>query len=124
MQCQTCTTPTKYIMGLWDDASGTHGKIFSCHNLECELKINRLRNDIILEEEKKTVTIINEANMIFVQKIKAKRKELQITIRAMADELGISPSDYSNYEMCRVALPVELVERIDGAFRKELKNNV
>jgi len=108
MNCQTCTNPTKYIFGLWDGKNGSHGAIFECNNLDCELKQNRLKASDDSEENKRTVTIINESNNVFMQKIKAKRKELQIAIRAMADGLGVSPSNYSNYEQGRVVVPVEM----------------
>jgi len=122
MNCQTCNDPTKYIFALWDGPNGTHGRMYNCNNNECRIK---RENNIVAEyqeEHKKLVIETNEANMIFVDLIKAKRKELQITIFKMAKSLGISPSDYSNYEMCRVALPVEMGERIEGVFRGEQKD--
>jgi DNA-binding transcriptional regulator YiaG len=119
MNCQTCTTPTKYVMGLWDGANNTHGKIFSCHNLECELKLNMLRNIVITEREKGLVKDANEKNKIFMEQIKAKRKELNITIMKMSKRLGIPPSTYSNYEQYRNVLPLDIGDKIDGVFRKE-----
>ena len=118
MNCQTCNDPTKYIFALWDGPNGTHGKAFECHNLNCELKQSRLRGIVIAKEEQASVVEANEINMIFMEYIKQKRKELQITISKMAKSLGISPSDYSNYEMCRVALPVEMSERINEVFKR------
>jgi len=117
MNCQTCTTPTKYIFALWDGPNGTHGAIFDCYNLECEIKRSRKAMDEYREEVKKDVVKVNESNNIFVDSIKLKRKELQITISKMAKSLGVSPSDYSDYETCRIALSVEMVGRINEVFR-------
>lgn len=114
--CQTCTNPTKYIFGLWDGKNGTHGQIFECRNYNCESKQNRLRDAVITEEEKKLVVATNEGNGIFVNLIKERRKELGITIMKMSQGLGISPSVYSNYEMCRVAVPLEIKDRIEAAL--------
>jgi len=126
MNCQTCNDPTKYIIGLWDGANGTHGAIYDCHNLNCEINKNRLKEVDRSEENRRAVVKANSRNEVQMISIRAKRKELQITISKMARELGISPSDYSNYETCRVALPVEMVERIEDVFEdaqycKEIK---
>ena len=115
--CQTCNDLTKYVIGLWDGPNGTHGAIFDCHNLECEIKRSRKAMDEYREEVKKDVVKVNESNNIFVDSIKLKRKELQITISKMAKSLGVSPSDYSDYETCRIALSVEMVGRINEVFR-------
>lgn len=120
MNCQTCTTPTKYILGLWDGENGTHGAMFDCHNLECEVKKNSLNVAKILKEENATVKWINHSNNIFMELIKVKRKKLLITISKMAKELGISPSTYSNYEQYREALPVEMNDRINEVFRDKM----
>jgi len=121
--CNECNNPTKYILGLWDGENGTHGAIYECNNLNCELKQNRLKDTDYSEENKNRVTESNESKLIFVQLIKAKRKELAITIRKMSDRLGLSCSDYSNYEMCREALPVEMVDKINSIFREIQKED-
>lgn len=123
MKCDTCNDTTKYILGLWDGKNNTHGAIFGCHNLNCEIKQGKMLFSEITDKVKQLVIEDNEKNMIFMDKIKAQRKDLHITIRAMADSLDVSCSTYSNYEQCRVALPVEMVGRINGVFR-EGKGNV
>jgi len=109
--CQTCTNPTKHPIGFWD-GENSHGQIFDCHNLECELKQNRIKKDDLSEENKKKVIAENEANGIEMDVIKATRKELRITIYEMAKALGVSCSDYSNYEQCREVLPEDAANRI------------
>jgi len=120
MNCQTCTDPTKHPIGFWD-GENTHGQLFDCHNHDCEAKQSKQKLTELLEEERVKVVEENSRNNIQMLLIKMKRKELQITISMMAKSLGISPSDYSNYEMCRVALPVEMVGRIEGVFREREK---
>ena len=117
MKCEGCTNPTKYILGLWDGENNTHGAIFDCHNLNCELKLNMLRNVVITEQEKILVKEANEKNKIFMEQIKVKRKELGITIMRMSKGLGISPSTYSDYEQYRNVVPLEIGDRIEEVFR-------
>ena len=119
VNCQTCNDQTKYILGLWDGVSGTHGAIFECHNLNCELKRNRVKEADHSEENRTAVVEENSRNNIQMLLIRLRRKELLITIMKMSRLLGISPAMYSNYETCRVALPVEMIERIEGVFREE-----
>lgn len=116
MNCQTCTTPTKYPIGFWDGEKGAHGQIFDCHNLECELKLNMLRNVVITEQEKRLVKEANEKHKIFMEQVKVKRKELGITIMKMSQGLGISPSVYSDYEQYRNVVPLDIGDRIEGAL--------
>ena len=118
MNCDTCSDTTKYTIGLWDGANNTHGRIFDCHNLNCELKLNMLRNVVITEQEKILVKEANEKNMIFMELIKAKRKELGITIMKMSKGLGISPSAYSDYEQYRNVVPLDIGDKINSIFRK------
>jgi len=120
MNCQTCNDPTKYIFALWDGPNGTHGRTYDCHNIKCEVKQGRDKVTEFLEEERDNVILENHRNKVYIEIIRLKRKYLQITISKMAKSLGISPSDYSNYEMCRVALPVEMSERIEVVFRGEM----
>lgn len=121
--CNECTNPTKYSIGFWDGENGTHGQLFECKNLDCELKQNRLKATDYSEENKRKVKEINESNGIFVELIKSRRKSLGIIIRKVADGLGVSCSDYSNYEMCREALPTEMVGRIEEVFDKHMNSN-
>ena len=116
--CQTCNDPTKYIIGLWDGVNGTHGAIYDCHNLDCEINKNRLKEVDRLEENRTAVVEENSRNNIQMLLIKMKRKELRITIARMAYELDIRPSAYSNYEQCQEALPIELGDRIEGVFKE------
>lgn len=119
MKCNTCNDPTKYSLGLWDGENGTHGQIFECHNLKCELKQSKVRDAEYLEGKKRLVVEENEKNMIFMELIKTKRIESGITNMKMSDRLGISPSVYCNYEQYREALPVEMVDKINAIFRME-----
>ena len=119
MNCQTCTNPTKYPIGFWDGEK-SHGRIFDCHNLECELKKEKLKVAKFFEEEKRETEQVNLANGVSIGEIKAKRKELGIPIQRMAKELGIFPSEYSCYEQCREPLPVEMVDRIEEVFREHV----
>ncbi|SPF51224.1 hypothetical protein SBF1_50108 [Candidatus Desulfosporosinus infrequens] len=121
MNCQTCNDPTKYVFALWDGPNGTHGGTYDCRNLSCLTKQTKESIREYREEEIREVVKANSRNEVQMISIRAKRKELQITISKMAKSLGISPSDYSNYEMCRVALPVEMVGRINEIFRREMK---
>jgi len=116
MNCQTCTNPTRYPIGFWD-GENSHGQIFDCRNSDCEVKRNRIRADKITEDKRIAIVEENSRNNIQMLLIKMKRKELGITIAKMAKELGVSPVDYSNYEQCRAALPVEMVDRIDEIFQ-------
>ena len=118
MKCNTCNEPTKYILGLWDGPNGTYGRTYDCHNLNCELKHNRVRLEVDASREKELNTEINRRNKIFMELIRSRRRSLLITIMKMSRLLGISPATYSDYEMCRVALPVEMVERIEDVFRE------
>ena len=120
--CDVCNTPSKHVIGLWDGANGTHGRLYDCYNVSCEIKRVRNKADRATKEDRDTIIATNKINMISTDFIKLQRKELQITISKMAKSLGISPSDYSNYEMCRVALPVEMVGRINDVFRGEMGN--
>jgi len=117
MNCQTCATPTKYTTGFWDGECGTFGQLFDCQNLNCKTKQDKIKDAESEEEKRQAVVKANARNEVQMISIRSKRKELQITISKMAKSLGISPSDYSNYEQCRVALPVEMAERIEGMFR-------
>lgn len=123
MNCQTCTNPTKHAIGFWD-GENSHGQIFECRNLDCELKLARDKGIVIANEEKDRVILSNALNGIFMEDIKQKRKGLQVTIMKMSKELGISPSDYSNYEMCRVALPVDMVDKINEVFKEQHRNRM
>lgn len=114
--CNECNNPTKYVFGLWDGENGTHGAIYECNNLDCELKQNRLKAIDYSDENKKKVIAENESNMIFVDSIKEKRKELEITIRKMAMNINISCSEYSNYEQCREPFPIGMACRINTLF--------
>lgn len=118
MNCQTCTTPTKYVTGFWD-SKDDHGQFFDCHNLNCELKRNKQKVTELLEEEKRTNIIENAKNGISMERVKMQRKSLGITIAKMANSLGVSCSDYSVYEQCREPLPVELRDRIEGVFEEQ-----
>jgi len=122
VNCQTCSDPTKYIFALWDGPNGTHGRAYDCHNISCLVKRNRDIQLNALEERRAAVEEENSKNNIDMLLIKAKRRELQINIVKMSRALGISPSDYSNYEMCRVALPVEVFDNINEIFRSALWN--
>jgi len=124
VNCQTCNDPTKYIFALWDGPNGTHGKIYECHNMSCLTKRGREISNNIAEEERIAVVEENSRNNIQMLLIKMKRKDLQITTFKMAKLLGISPSDYSNYEMCRVVLPVEMVGRIDDVFKEQYRSRM
>jgi len=124
MNCQSCNEPTKYILGLWDGSNGTHGAIFDCHNLSCEINKNRLKEADRSEENRNKVIDENAKNGIFMELIKSRRKSLLITIMKMSRLLGISPETYSDYEMCRVALPVEMVERIEDVFRDKYRESI
>lgn len=117
MNCQTCNDPTKYIFSLWDGTNGTHGRTYDCRNIKCLTKQTKESVRVYREEEKRATIIENAKNGISMERVKMQRRELKITIMKMSQGLGISPSDYSNYEMCRVALPVEMSERIEGVFR-------
>lgn len=121
--CQTCTNPTKYVFGLWDGPNGTFGDLFECHNLDCELKQERMKIFTNSEEEKKKVIATNERNGIFMELIKGTRKSLGITIMKMSKGLGISPSTYSNYETCREPFPVEMVNRINEILSEITSNS-
>ena len=123
MNCQTCTNPTKHAIGFWD-GENSHGQLFDCHNLDCELKQDRLWAEEMSELEKDEVDRKNLFNEISMKMIKDKRRELQITIMKMSQGLGISPSEYSNYEMCRVALPVEMVDKINEVFKEQHRNRM
>ena len=116
MNCQTCTDPTKHPIGFWD-GENSHGQIFDCDNLECELKKEKLKVAKFFEEEKRETEQVNLANGVSIEEIKTKRKELGIPIQRMAKELGIFPSEYSCYEQCREPLPVEMVDKIDEIFQ-------
>jgi len=118
--CQTCNDPTKYITGLWDGANGTHGAIYDCHNLDCGVKQANIEKSMAIKENIIAVVEENSRNNIQMLFIRLRRKELLITIMKMSRLLGISPVTYSDYEMCRVALPVEMIERIEDVFRKEM----
>ena len=120
MNCETCTTPTKYDSQLWNMATGENVKMFDCRNLECELKMNRIMAAEV-GRIKSRIHRINMDNKINIEIIKVKRIRKGITLRTMADKLGISPSQYSNYEQYREALPVEMVDRINEVFRGEMK---
>lgn len=118
VDCQTCTNPTKYVIGFWD-GKDSHGQIFNCHNLDCELKLNMLRGAVITEQEKVLVKEANEKHGVFMDLIKLKRKELGVTLMKMSKGLGISPSTYSDYEQYRHVVPLEIGDRIEGVFRME-----
>jgi len=118
MNCQTCNDPTKYITGLWDGKGGAHGILCDCRNYKCKIKQNRVRETNYSEENRNNVIIENAKIGISMERVKMQRRELLITTFKMAKLLGISPSDYSNYEMCRVALPVEMADRINEVFRE------
>lgn len=123
MNCNACNDSTKYVFALWDGPNGTHGKIFECRNLNCEVKQARINLDEYIEKEKELVIGENESNGISMEQIKAKRRELQITISKISKALGISPSTYSCYETYREALPVEMVDRIKGVFGEVMTKN-
>ncbi|KKS36331.1 MAG: hypothetical protein UV00_C0027G0017, partial [candidate division WWE3 bacterium GW2011_GWF1_42_14] len=76
------------------------------------------------EENRNKVIDENAKNGIFMELIKSRRKSLLITIMKMSRLLGISPETYSDYEMCRVALPVEMVERIEDVFRDKYRESI
>ena len=115
MNCQTCNDPTKYPIGFWDDKDSS-GQLFDCNNLDCELKRNRIRTAEREEGQRKLVIAANEKHGLSMDSVKARRKELGITIMKMSQGLGISPSTYSCYETCRNVVPLEIVERIEGAL--------
>lgn len=117
VNCQTCNDPTKYITGFWDGKNGASGVICDCRNYKCEIKQENIERALAIESKIIAVAEENSRNNIFMELIKSRRKSLLINIMKMSKALGISPSDYSNYEMCRVALPVEMVERIEDVFR-------
>jgi len=119
LSCQTCTEPTKYPIGFWD-SKDSHGQIFDCQNLDCEIKKERVKAAKFFEEEKRETEQVNLANGVSIEEIKAKRKELGIPIQRMAKELGIFPSEYSCYEQCREPLPMEMVDKIDSVFSKSV----
>ena len=119
MNCQTCTNPTKYPIGFWD-GKDSHGQIFDCQNLDCEIKKERVKAAKFFEEEKRETEQVNLANGVSIEEIKTKRKELGIPIQRMAKELGIFPSEYSCYEQCREPLPVEMVDKIGEVFNKRI----
>jgi len=117
MNCQACNDPTKYIMGLWDGVNGTHGAIYNCDNVSCEVKQENIEKAMAIKENRIAVVEENSRNNIQMLLIRMKRKELLITIMKMSRLLGISPAMYSNYEMCRVALPVDMSESINRIFQ-------
>jgi DNA-binding transcriptional regulator YiaG len=119
MKCDECNDTTRYVTGLWDGPNGTHGKLFDCRNLNCETKIDKEKVYTYLAEERKGVIKINDGNSIFMDLVKQKRKQLEITIIKMARSLGISPSMYCNYEQCREPLPIETLDKINSIFIKE-----
>ena len=116
--CQTCNDSTKYIFAHWDGENGTHGNVFECNNLDCELKQNRLWAAEREEEQRLTVIIANAKNGISMERVRMTRKELGITLVKMARGLGVSPSTYSCYETCREVLPVEMIKGIERLIRK------
>jgi len=121
--CQTCTNPTKHPIGFWD-GKDSHGQVFDCDNYACELKKAKNELSKMREEEKMISLIENEKNGISMEDTRSRRKELGITIAKMANGLGISCSEYSVYEQCREPLPVGLVDRIEGVFKKEIDRHL
>jgi len=119
MNCETCDNPTKYTTGFWDGENGTHGRLYDCHNLDCEIKQKRDNDINTAEEERAKVIAINEINGIRMDAVRLKRLKLHISIREMAKRLCVSPSMYSNYEQCRKALPVEAMDRIKVILDRE-----
>lgn len=118
MNCQTCTDPTKYVVGFWDGGNGEHGQFFDCDNAACEVKQEMIEKALLIREKTDEVDRINLSNGISMNEIKAKRKELGITINKMALKLRILCSTYSNYEQCREALPIELKGKIEEVFNQ------
>lgn len=121
MICQTCTEPTKHAIGFWDGANGSGGYIYDCDNINCLAKQESIERAMVIKSEMDKIDRINFLKGISMSMIKSKRKELRITIHKMADWLGISCSEYSDYEMCRKPLPLELHDRIDEIFHSEIK---
>ena len=122
MNCQTCNDLTKYPIGFWDGEK-SHGRIYNCNNLSCEVKQANIEKALAISEEKQTNIIENAKRGISMERVKMQRRELLITTFKMAKSLAISPSDYSNYETCRVALPVEMIERINEIFWQHVQDD-
>ena len=123
VNCQTCTTPTKYPIGFWDGEK-SHGQLFECHNFDCELKQNRIR---VAEREEKQKLLVIEANRkhgLSMDSVKERRKKLGITLVKMAKGLGISPSTYSCYEQCRNVVPLEIIESIKKVLREQHRSRI
>ena len=123
MNCQACNNPTKYIIGLWDGENGIYGAIYNCDNASCGVKQANIEKLMAIKENIIAVVEENSRNNIQMLFIRLRRKELLITIAKMSRLLGISPATYSDYEMCQVALPVEMVERIEDVFKREVGNS-
>lgn len=117
--CQTCNEPTKHAIGFWDGANGSGGYICDCDNINCLKKQENIEKAMAIKAEMDKIDRINLANEIYMTTIKAKRKKLKITIHKMADWLKITCSEYSDYEMCRKPLPLELHDRINEVFKEE-----
>jgi len=115
--CPTCNEPTRYVIGFFDGLK-LNGRIYDCNNLSCHIKRENIEKALAIEEERQTNIIENAKSGISMERVKMQRRELLITTFGMAKRLGISPSDYSNYEQYREAVPVEMVERIFEVFRE------
>lgn len=121
-KCETCTEPTKYVCGLWDGrdpdtGKRTHGVIFDCKSRDCEFKIRERESIKDFARLLAKVAAENEENGIDPGDIAEKRRARHITIRKMADHLGITPSRYSDYEKGRAAILKSDYAKILDVFR-------
>lgn len=117
-KCTNCKEKTKHIAGFWDGKDGTHGCIYDCRNFACEEKIRKMEAGKKLEERQKDVQRVNRENGVDVPKLIAWRRENKISMRKMADLVGIGAAEYSSYEHEREPFPKDAWEKCVNSCEK------
>jgi len=120
--CKSCSEPTKRITGFWDGTDGWHGKIYSCRNINCEIRKRELELAEKAQANEKLVEETNLKNSIHIDTIKKRRKELRITIAKISKKLSIPCSLYCDYEQLRKPLPIDVNDEINKIFGTEGKS--
>ena len=116
-KCNTCTEPTRRVIGFWDGCDKftgepTHGQIYECNSTTCELK---QEIDKAAAKSQAEIQIIQQKHLargIDMQTIDSARINREITMRNLSNAVGISPSLYCDYRACRKEIPQETYQKI------------
>ena len=111
IRCEECKEKSKRVVGFSDGAQGG-SCLFDCDNLCCEVKAERVAVEEKEREAQCTAAKLNAEHQIVAKDIANARFSKRLTLKAVADAVGISVAKLSGYEHEREAIPKELYLRI------------